>query len=639
MSELNEMSGKTLDIEKQNIEKLKELFPEIVTEDKIDFDKFRVIFGDEIETSSERYSFTWNGKSESIKLTQQPSTGTLRPDKDKSKDWETTENLYIEGDNLEVLKLLQKSYSNKIKLIYMDPPYNTGTDIIYPNDFSSDLEEYLKFTNQKDNEGLAFMTNTESNGRYHTEWVDMMYARISLSKNLLTDNGALVLSIDHNELANLIKISDEIFGENNRIAIITVVHKPEGRNQARYFGPSNEFLLVYAKNQPKFDLRNVAVDEDEIKKYNKKDEKGLYRLKNFIRLSDGKYATRESKPNFWYPLYVDKNTKEVSVEELNNSVQVYPITESGIERTWKTTKETANNRINKGDIVATEINGKYTIYEKLRENQVFKTHWINKKYHAYHYGTKVLDDLLGFKSFDFPKSLYLMKDIVKMFTEQNDIILDLFSGSATTAHATLLQNVEDGMDRKFILTQIPESITDDNPSYKEGFRKITDIGQKRIDLAGKQILNEKPDLNKQLDTGFKVYKLDSSNIKKWNVDSNDIESSLFAMENNFVEGRSRTDIVYEVLLKLGLNLNTSFEEITIEGSTIYDVALGNVYIVLGDSITKEAANYLAEKQKEYENENPSAVFNDNGFKNDNEKLNVIEILKNNGFNEEQLMSI
>src|SRR5699024_6981622 len=332
-------------------------------------------------------------------------------------------------------------------LIYMDPPYNTGTDIIYPNDFSSDLEEYLKFTNQKDTEGLAFMTNTESNGRYHTEWVDMMYARISLSKNLLADNGALVLSIDHNELANLIKISDEIFGENNRIAIITVVHKPEGRNQARYFGPSNEFLLVYAKNQPKFDLRNVAVDEDEIKKYNKNDEKGLYRLKNFIRLSDGKYATRESKPNFWYPLYVDENTKEVSVEKLNNSVQVYPITESGIERTLKTSKETANERINKSDIIAIETNVKYTIYEKLRENQVFKTHWINKKYHAYHYGTKVLDDLLGFKSFDFPKSLYLMKDIVKMFTEQNDIILDLFSGSATTAHATLLQNVEDSMDR------------------------------------------------------------------------------------------------------------------------------------------------------------------------------------------------
>ena len=639
MSKLNEMSGKTLDIEKQNIEKLKELFPEIVTEDKIDFDKFRVIFGDEIENSSERYSFTWNGKSESIRLTQQPSTGTLRPDKDKSKDWETTENLYIEGDNLEVLKLLQKSYSNKIKLIYMDPPYNTGTDIIYPNDFSSDLEEYLKFTNQKDTEGLAFMTNTESNGRYHTEWVDMMYARISLSKNLLADNGALVLSIDHNELANLIKISDEIFGENNRIAIITVVHKPEGRNQARYFGPSNEFLLVYAKNQPKFDLRNVAVDEDEIKKYNKKDEKGLYRLKNFIRLSDGKYATRESKPNFWYPLYVDENTKEVSVEELNNSVQVYPITESGIERTWKTTKETANDRINKGDIIATETNGKYTIYEKLRENQVFKTHWINKKYHAYHYGTKVLDDLLGFKSFDFPKSLYLMKDIVKMFTEQNDIILDLFSGSATTAHATLLQNVEDSMDRKFILTQIPESITDDNPSYKEGFRKITDIGQKRIDLAGKKILNEKPGLNKQLDTGFKVYKLDSSNIKKWNIDSNDIENSLFAMENNFVEGRSHTDIVYEVLLKLGLDLNTPFEESIIEGAAVYDIALGNVYVVLGDNITQEVANYIAGKQKEYENENPSVVFNDNGFKNDNEKLNSIEILKNNGFNEEQLMSI
>lgn len=639
MTDLNEFNALSDDIERNNINKLKELFPEIITEDKIDFEKFRMLFGDEIDSSQEKYSFTWNGKARTIKSSQQPSTGTLRPLRNKSIKWGETNNIYLEGDNLEVLKLLQKSYSNRIKLIYMDPPYNTGTDIIYPNDFSSDLNEYLNFTNQKDNNGTKFKTNTESSGRYHTEWVDMMYSRIKLTKNLLADDGAFVISIDHNELANLIKISDEIFGENNRIAIITVIHKPEGRNQARYFGTSNEFLLVYAKNQPKFDLRSVAVDEDEVKKYDKTDDKGLYRLKNFIRLSDGKYATRESKPNFWYPLYIDIDTKKVSVTELNNSVAVYPVTDGGIERTWKTTKSTTEDRINKGDIVAVEKDGKYIIYEKLRESQVFKTHWINKKYHAYHYGTKLLDDLLGFKSFDFPKSLHLMKDIVKMFTEKDDIILDLFSGSATTAHSVMLQNAEDNMNRKFIMTQIPEPITQENPSYKHGFRRITDIGQKRIELAGNQLLKTNPDLHNKLDTGYKVYKLDTSNIKKWNSDVDNLENTLVSMKETFVEERTHEDIVYEILLKLGLDLNTPFENNTVATNEIYDVAHGNIYIVLGDNITKDVATFISNKQKDYQNENPSVVFDDYGFINDNEKLNTIEILKNNGFNEEQLMSI
>src|SRR5699024_4878463 len=215
MSKLNEMSGKTLDIEKQNIEKLKELFPEIMTEDKIDFDKFRVIFGDEIETSSERYSFTWNGKSESIKLTQQPSTGTLRPDKDKSKDWETTENLYIEGDNLEVLKLLQKSYSNKIIMIYIDPTYNTGKDFVYKDNFRDGIENYLEQTGQTDGEGNRISTNSESNGRFHTEWLNMMYSRLKLARNLLNDEGVIFISIDDEEVNRLTLVCEEIFSENN----------------------------------------------------------------------------------------------------------------------------------------------------------------------------------------------------------------------------------------------------------------------------------------------------------------------------------------------------------------------------------------------------------------------------------------
>ncbi len=641
------------DLTNENIKKLKELFPEILTDgEQIDLDKLITILGQEVNGEKERYSFNWHGKKDAILGAQKPSKGTLRPDKEKSKNFDTTENLYIEGDNLEVLKLLQKSYSNKIKMIYIDPPYNTGYDLIYKNDFEDDIKNYLKYTGQIDGNNGILHTNSDYDGKVHTNWLNMMYSRIKVSKSLLKKDGVFVIAIDHYEVANLIKICDEIYGESNKLGVISVVHKPEGRNQARHFGPSNEFALFYARDKNTFNFEKNIIDEELKELYDQKDEKGLYRLKNFIRLSDGKYSLRESKPDFFYPIYVSKDLKKISIEKFDNSIPVYPVTKTGVERTWKTSKTTCEARIRQKDIIAVIEDNEVIIYEKLRENQVLKTHWIKKQYHAYHYGTKVLDNLLGIKTFDFPKSLNLIKDTLNICINESDIILDFFSGSATTAHATMQLNAEDCGNRKFIMVQLPEKLDEKSEAYKDGYRTICDIGEERIRRAGELVKQELIEKNnkagmladdfvdpEQLDVGFKVMKLDKSNIREWNSDFEDLEDSLFAYEDVFVEGRSELDVVYEIMLKNGLDLTYKVNQFEHDGRNIYDVAYGNLFVCLADDIDVSVAQGIINKRNEYGTDTSSVVFKDAGFKSDADKLNVIELLKDSGYPEENILSI
>lgn len=622
MSELNEMSGQTLDIEKQNIEKFKELFPEIMTEDKIDFDKFRVIFGDEIETSSERYSFTWNGKHESLKLAQQPSTGTLRPDKEESKNWDSTENIYIEGDNLEALKLLQKSYSGQVKLIYIDPPYNTGKDFVYKDDYKDNVKNYFEQTGQVDSEGNLLSTNLESNGRFHTDWLNMIYPRLVLAKNLLTDDGVIFISIDDGEQENLKKVCNEIFGEQNFLAQVIWERAFSPINLKKNFSESHDYVLVYAKN-----INNIETD-------------GLPRENK----QDSLYSNPDNDPrgpwmssDFSVGPAVESNVYEIVTP---SGKKIYP--PSG--RSWlyseKKFKEMfEDNRVWFGENGSSVPRTKRFLSE-VKQGVTPMTIWKHQDVGHSQKASQELKKLMDGKSyFTYPKPVGLIKRILQLYSEPNSIILDFFAGSSTTAHATMELNAEDGGNRKFIMVQLPEPLNEKEVAYKDGYKNISEVSQERIRRAGEKIIKDSQLIESKLDIGFKVFKLDNSNIQKWNAETENIEESLFTMENNFIEGRSNADIVYEVLLKLGLDLNTPFEESIIEGSAVYDIALGNVYVVLGDNITQEVANYIAGKQKEYENENPSVVFNDNGFKNDNEKLNSIEILKNNGFNEEQLMSI
>lgn len=648
MSELKRMSGETLNLTKENIDKLKELFPEVLTEDQVDFEKLRLILGDEINDKTEKYSFTWNGKNNAIKLAQQPSTGTLRPNKEKSKNWDATENLYIEGDNLEVLKLLQKSYAGKVDVIYIDPPYNTGNDFVYQDDFQNNIENYLKLTNQLDEAGNKFTTNVESSGRFHTDWLNMMLPRLILAKNLLSDSGIIFISIDDNELFQLKLLCDQVFGENNFINnIIVQMSNMSGPkvnhaiNGLRY-PKLKESLLVYVKNRKDYKL--------EIPKYKKDTWDREYNL----IIPDFEKDTFDSLLNMDISK-ANKIIKNMDLQSLNDYMISNDIKRNDIDwlndnayRIFASKPNTSllNNNKNidfKQSIYLVKNNSGDSKLIKTDFNRGTKTARIElvsaERNNSIYYGDIWTDISTvggvgqegGVEFKNGKKPLQLIKRIIESHPNENALVLDFFSGSGTTGQAVMELNQVDQGDRSFILVQLPEIILEGSSSHYGEFQTITELAQKRLLNATSNLTNTS--------NGFKVFGLDNSNIKKWNMESDNIEESLFTMENNFVEGRSHADIVYEVLLKLGLDLNTPFEESKVEGSTLYDIAFGNVYVVLGDNITQEVASYIAKKQKEYENENPSVVFNDNGFKNDNEKLNSIEILKNNGFNEEQLMSI
>ena len=631
---MEKMKFETDDLSQKNVEKIGKLFPNCITETKdengklkkaIDFEMLKQMLSDDvIDEGDEAYEFTWVGKKASMVEANKPIRKTLRPCKEESKDWDNTENLYIEGDNLEVLKLLQESYLNKIKMIYIDPPYNTGDDILYKNDYKMSNDEYQEESGEIDDEGNILFKNTDTNGRFHSDWCSMMYSRISLARNLLSDDGFFAIAIDHNELFNLGEICDEVFGCDNRIGLISVVHKPEGRNQAKYIGPSNEFMLIYIKNDDKAKMRHVAIDDDQIAKFDCRDEKGAYKLKNFIRLADGKYSLRSSKPDFWYPIWVSDDLEILSIKEFKGSSAVYPVTITGVERTWKTTKETAQERIMNNDIIAKQENGEILIYEKLREDQVIKTHWVNKKYHGFHYGTKLLDELLNVKTFDFPKSLYLMHDIFKLFTEKDDIILDFFSGSATSGHAVMQLNSEDLNDRKFILAQIPASCDEKSEAYKAGYKNICEIAKERLRRAGEKIKADNADKEgiENLDTGFRVLKVDDTNMKDvYYTPDKYSQRNLFDLESNIKEDRTELDLLYGCLIDWGLPLNRSYESNEIEGSMVHIYNDGDLIACFDEDISEEAIKKIAKMEP------LRAVFRDSSFKTSSEKINVEEIFK------------
>ena len=606
----------------ENYAKLAALFPNAVTEIKdehgeivraIDKDiLMQEISATVVEGSEERYQFTWPDKKKSVLLANAPINKTLRPCKGESVDFDTTENLYIEGDNLEVLKLLQETYLEKFDLIYIDPPYNTGNDILYANDYSesqTDFEEKY----ETDENGFKLFTNSDSNGRYHTNWLNMISQRIRLSKTLLSDTGFFLIAIDHNELFNLGQVCDEVFGFENRIGIITVVHKPEGRNQAKFIGPSNEFMLVYAKNQNSAKLQNVVLDPEVASKYNLSDSKGNYRLQNFIRMTDGKLAYREVRPKFWYPIYVNIADNKLSTkkEDLSGDViEVFPKTKVGVEMSWKVLPPSAQQLIKNGELVIDiDKDGFITIMEKIRETQVIKTHWIRKEYNAIQYGTKVVNDLLCANTFDFPKSIYLIEDVVKLFSPKDGMILDFFSGSGTTAHATMLANTKDGGNRKFIVAQIPASCGEGTPAYKAGYSNICEIGKERIRRAAKKIAEENPDA--KFDGGFRVLKCDSSNMKDVYYNPSEFEPSfLDTMEDNIKDDRMPEDLLFQVMLDLGVLLSSKIEEITIAGKKVFNVADNFLIACFDKDANDEVIKEIAKRKPYYFVMRDSSMAND-----------------------------
>lgn len=625
---MDKLKMTSMDKVQENIQKIRALFPNAVTEVlkdgkptlAVDFDILKQELANTLIDERElRYQTTWPDKQKSVLLANAPISATLRPCTEESVDFDNTQNLYIEGDNLDVLKLLQETYLEKIDIIYIDPPYNTGNDILYKNDYSETPDEFGdKY--EIDEDGNRLYTNVDTNGRFHTDWMNMMYQRIRIAKDLLKNTGFFLLAIDHNELFNIGEICDEIFGYSNRIGIISVVHKPEGRNQAKFIGPSNEFMLIYAKNENEAKLQKVVLDEEQSKAFECSDDKGAYRLKNFIRLSDGKYATRESKPTFWYPIFVSQDLNKLSIIEFPDSIPVYPITDSGVERTWKTTKETFVERLQNGDMVARRENGKIIIFEKLREDQVIKTHWIDKKYHGFHFGTKVLDDILGVKTFDFPKSLFLMRDIYKLFASKEALVMDFFSGSATSAHAIMKLNSEDGGKRKYIMVQIPATCDKNSEAFKAGYKNICEIGKERIRRAGKKIKDENGLIAQNLDTGFRVLKLDSSNMKDVYYRPQDYNQSLLDMfEDNIKEDRTPLDLLFQVMLDLGKPLSAKIEEKVIAGKLVFIVDGNDLIACFDKDITDDVVKMIAQMKPLY------AVFRDSSMANDSVGTNFEQI--------------
>ena len=576
---INEVPSNSVNITEQNIDKLKELFPEILTDgNKIDFDKLQLILGEEIDSEKERYSFNWPGKREAIIGAQQPSKGTLRPNVEKSKNFDTTENLYIEGDNLEVLKLLQKSYNNKIKVIYIDPPYNTGKDFVYKDNFRDGVNNYLEQTGQVDSEGNLLSTNSESNGRFHTDWLNMMYPRLKLARNLLTDDGVIFISIDDSEQANLKKMCDEIFGENNLSATFLWTKTSTPPSLSNKSRKTVEYVLAYEKNINNQKYYGSPLENGDAPLLNSGNP--IKRLKfnkgtvKFTFLDKGKIeAGKKDNAILHNEIYVENKTN------LNDFELSAP---------FKWVQQTLENEVNEGTYFIVKSN-KFSIRFQRKENpNLYKTptNYLDVKL-DYSSGVKTneaavkeLEKLDLSEAFDYPKPLSLIETLCSMVlkSDQNAIVLDFFSGSSTTAHSVINLNLKDSGDRKFIMIQLPELLNETSNAYKVGFKTISDIGSERIRRAGDLIITDYPQKSESLDIGFKYLTLDKSNIKEWNTDFESLENELDLFADVFVEGRSELDIVYEIMLKNGLELTLPIDEFEVNGRKIYDIAFGHQFI-------------------------------------------------------------
>ncbi|WP_081316973.1 site-specific DNA-methyltransferase [Clostridium tyrobutyricum] len=619
---VEKMNGYSLDIVKQNISRLKKIFPEVFCEDKIDFERLKEVLGEYIDDTDERYRFEWHGKSQAIRMAQTPSRGTLRPCKEESKSWDTTQNLYIEGDNLEVLKLLQKSYQNEVKMIYIDPPYNTGNDFVYKDDYKDNLQNYLAITRQVDDEGNKTSTNSENSGRYHTNWLNMMYPRLKLARNLLKDDGVIFISIDDTEVANLRKICDEIFGEENFIADVIWERAFAPVNLKKHFSENHDFIIIYAKNLSDLVSNGLPRGKDGLERYKNPDNdiRGPWQSDN---LSVGPVVKEKV-----YEIVTPSGRKVMPPEG----------------RCWLLTKERFKKFLNDNRIWFGEDGNNVPrikrFLSEVKNSVTPMTIWKYSEVSHSQDAKQKLKQLFDDKAyFDYPKPVNLIKRMIELYSDKNSIILDFFSGSATTSHAAMQLNVEDGGRRKFIMAQLPEPTDKKSEAFKSGYKNICEIGKERIRRAGDKIVEQNKDKEgiENLDIGFKVFKLDSSNIKPWNPDFKDISNRLDEMVNNFIPGRTEEDVVYEIMIKYGIDLIYPIEVREVSGKKVFSVGYRALIICLDDEITLDVINGIVDLKNELNPEICRVVFKDNGFKKDSVKVNAIEILKRNNINE--VMSI
>jgi adenine-specific DNA-methyltransferase len=609
---MKKLDKNSLDVVKQNIEKLKEIFPDVFTEDKIDFEKLRENLGEFVDESDEKYQFTWFGKKKANQLALTPTKATLRPAKNESKNWETTKNIYIEGDNLEVLKVLQKAYYKKIKMIYIDPPYNTGKDFIYKDNYKDNLKNYLALTGQVDEEGNPLTTNTETSGRKHSNWLNMIYPRLKLARNLLKDDGVIFVSIDDNEVHNLRKIMDEIFGEENFVGEIVRKTKSMTADKKTGFNLQHESLLVYARN-----LDNIFL---------KGEEKDYKDYKNPDNDPNGEWVSGDPTAK--------SGNESLRFKIINPYTGQVDLPPKG--RYWAFSKETFTKYVEAGKIKfkkEKKENERGFIFKRYKKelksehnsvNSLFaiENDYMNQK------ATKELKEMFDNEFFENPKPVKFIKKLIKYSTSTSDLILDFFSGSATTAHAVMELNAEDGGNRQFILVQLSEPIDEKSEAYKAGYKNICEIGKERIRRAGEKIKEDYKDkeLIDNLDIGFKVFKLDSTNIKEWDSNPDNLEKSLLDYEEFIKEDRSEEDLLYEILLKYGIDLTAPIEEKEINGKKVYIVGFGS-FIIYFDEIDIKIAKEIIDLVKNYESDFTVLVLKDDSFATSQDKVNIVEFFK------------
>lgn len=635
---MDKLRFESVNITSANIDKIAELFPAAITEaldegksgpekkvykKAVNFEVLRSMLGDEVG-GDEAYEFTWVGKREAIRESGRPIRKTLRPCVEESKNWETTENLYIEGDNLDVLKLLQESYLGKVKMIYIDPPYNTGNDFVYKDNFAQSREEYEEDAGVYDEDGDRLFKNTETNGRFHSDWCSMVYPRLVLARNLLCDEGAIFISIDDNEVAQLRKICDEVFGEGNFVAQIIVQTNPRGRTFDRFIAKTHEYVFVYTKNINIDGLYQIPKSEQAIAAYQKKDAHEKYRLLELRNRNP--VFNRTNRPFLFYPFYANPETKEVSlVPSERHTVEIYPRNSQGEDGCWTWGIEKAKSQISL--LVANLANtGKWSVFRKdyLEGTSLFtksKALWLEKEMN-HENGKEIMGELFGKTPFDFPKSVDYIKKCLQIGSKTSDVVLDFFSGSSTTAHAVMQLNAEDQGKRKFIMVQLPEICPEGSAAAKAGYKNICEIGKERIRRAGEKIKEEVGLMAQDLDIGFRVLKLDDTNMKDVYYAADEYSQDILVkLESNIKDDRTDMDLFYGCLLDWGLPLSMPHTHEEFDGVTIHNYNNGDLMASFAPKISEKVVKEIAKRQP------LRVVFRDSSFSSSSEKINVEEIFK------------
>lgn len=640
------------DFVKENIELLKSLFPTIVKEGKIVMEELEALLGEDIEKEEEYYNFTWAGKSMARRESNKPSTATLRPDKLESKNWDKTKNIFIEGDNLEVLKLIQKSYANQVKIIYIDPPYNTGNDFIYKDDFSDNLSNYLKKTQQIDEGGNKKGTNSESDGKYHSNWLTMMYSRLRLSKKLLKNDGFIFISIDDHELANLKKLCDEVFGEESFVGQWNWYKSSTPPNLSFKIKKNIEYILCYTKKKNNIRFKGIKKES--------KSSDPLTKTQNSIKelefppgILKAKFGNRVFQPGIYG---TDKYPNELLNRlEIENGTNKNPVI---FRNKFVWTQDNLKSELEKKTDIF--ISDKLVLsYKKKEYSEEVPPNFINDAVNVEttEKAGVYLDSIFGGKRvFSYPKPVSLISYILNFIDpeEENEIVLDFFAGSGTTAEAVFFTNAQSKKPKyKFVLVQLDEEISEQDAlseserqivrnakEFLDSLEKrnvISSITKERIRRAGDNVKSEisKDLFNKaeiDLDIGFRVFKLDTSNIRTWDGNPEKLEENLFTAGKNIKEDRTEEDVLFEILLKYGLNLTVPIEEKSVKGKMVYSVGYGTLFICLSDNITTEVADAIGQWKEELEPPTSRVIFKDSGF-NDVQKTNSIQILKRFGINE------